>query len=171
MVAAVFGFSNVGASMLIETIDSLNYLRNIYLDCETAEFDIRSADRVLVDLCKIRQMQLSNAEISLALTDLQRTRQLLICARRKRKYPDSGKVVYLSIKQFPHAGQTANAVSSQGDIFREALATHPVLRAAATDKLAEVIRDLDLTIFALEQRTRSTPFIAKTINWFTTRRS
>ncbi len=71
----------------------------------------------------------------------------------------SGKIICLCAERWlktgePHFFASQDKILGVG-IFREALASHPGLRAGERDKVAAVIRELTLAVVDLEARKKS----------------
>jgi hypothetical protein len=132
---------------------------------ESPTVDLQCADCVIASIQTLRAIQIPVPRTTAILSELKQIRELLCLARENRSPQRSGKIIYLSVERWLKTGQPGSFDFSNttpaSAIFWEALATHPILRAAARDKIAAVIRELDLAIFELERRTATPSLLAR----------
>lgn len=105
----------------------------------------------------LRQRKLSDYERSIVVAELQNIRNLLVKSRRTKPSIGSGKIVYLSVERWRRTGYSYGDTPFGSDdlaLMREAFETHPALEPTQKDKVTEIIREVDVTVFELERRSR-----------------
>ncbi len=119
--------------------------------------DLELAVETIQSLRFLRQRKLNDCERILAVTELQKIRSLLIESRKAKPSIDSGKIVYLSMERWRRTGYSYSDTPFASDdmaLLREAFETHPALGPTQKDKVTEIIREVDLTMFELQRRSR-----------------
>lgn len=118
----------------------------------------RSAEHTIDQLRNLRRRTFEKIEAQKAVAGLENIRSTLTAMRRHLPRDPSSKVVYLGVESWRRHGHPGVPLRDMHDAlvpFQDAFSSHPLIRGAVGDKLAAVIREIDLTIFDLCRRQRA----------------
>jgi hypothetical protein len=126
--------------------------------------DLTFAVETIQSLKVFRRKKLNNCERILAITELRKVRSFLIKLKKTKSFIHSGNIIYLSIERWRRTGYVCSdtRVASDDALLKEAFETHPAFAPTQVDKLTEIIREVDVTVFELERRSPPVSTILRT---------